>query len=199
MNTGITVMDAMTKHPVTVEPSATVKACAEKMLEYSIGSLIVVEDEHIAGVLTEQDIIRKVVASGKAPESVLARNIMSTSVISISPDADIYDAIVKMRDSGIRHLPVTTEKQLIGFLTLKDVLKIEPDLFDLIVERFELREEEDKPVFGNAGTGQTPSGAVTACEACGVISDSLEEMFGSYLCEDCREQQAPLQSDEIVH
>jgi signal-transduction protein with cAMP-binding, CBS, and nucleotidyltransferase domain len=190
MKTGISVMDAMTKHPVTIDPSATIKACAEKMQEFNINSLIIEQDGHIVGIITDEDVVRKVVASGKLPEETVVKNIMDTSVTTISPDADIYDAMVKMRDSNIRHLPVTTESKLMGFLTLKDVLKIEPDLFDIIVEQFELREEENKPVFGDRGTVvPKTTDQVSTCEACGAYTESIENVFGAMLCDDCRENQ----------
>lgn len=141
-------MDAMTKNPVTMLPSATVKECAAKMHEFNIGSLIIQEGSSIQGIITEQDIVHRVVRHDKSAADVKAHEVMTRSITSISPDADIYEAMVKMRDVGVRHLPVTTEDELVGFLTLKDILKIEPDLFDMIVEHYELREEDQKPIFG---------------------------------------------------
>ncbi|MBW2970751.1 CBS domain-containing protein [Candidatus Woesearchaeota archaeon] len=58
----------------------------------------------------------------------------------------MYDSLVLMRDYNIRHLPVVHKKELVGYLTIKDILKIEPQLFELIVEKFELREEHRKPI-----------------------------------------------------
>lgn len=149
METGFSVMDAMTKHPVMVQIDMTVAQCADKMAEYDIGSLLVQENGNIAGIITEEDVVRRVVAAHKQPSKTPVSEVMSRSVITISPDADIYEAMVKMRDNGIRHLPVTDNNQIIGFLTLKDILKIEPDLFDAIVEHFDIREEHSKPVLGD--------------------------------------------------
>lgn len=183
MKTGVSVMDAMTKQPVTIEPSATTTICAKKMKEYNIGSLIVKDKGSMLGIITEQDIIHRVIAEGSHPDEVLAKDIMSTDVVTLPPEADIYDAMVKMRDRSTRHVPVTHDGKLIGFLTLKDVLKIEPDLFDIIVEQFELREEERKPVLGERKSD------MRTCEACGATTENIEKVYGSLLCEDCRESQ----------
>jgi signal-transduction protein with cAMP-binding, CBS, and nucleotidyltransferase domain len=67
-------------------------------------------------------------------------------MVIISPEKDIYDAIIKMRDKDVRRLPVIHDGELIGLLTEKDILKIEPSLFDLLVERYEIREEDKKPI-----------------------------------------------------
>ena len=69
------------------------------------------------------------------------------TLFTIEGESDIYDALVIMRDENIRHLPVVNKGEMVGLLTLKDILKIQPALFELIVEKFELREEENKPVF----------------------------------------------------
>ena len=60
---------------------------------------------------------------------------MTTKLVTIEPKADIFDAMMLMRDAEVRHLPVVENKKILGFLTMKDILKIEPQLFDLIVEK----------------------------------------------------------------
>ncbi len=185
MKTGISVIDAMTKKPVTADPDMTVQQCAIKMRDGNINSMIIQKDGHIEGIFTDEDIVHKVVAAGRQPSEVACRDVMSRSVITISPDADLYEAMVQMRDSSIRHLPVTDGDELIGFLTMKDILKIEPDLFDLIVEHFEIREEETKPI--NREPAQFAQ--VQVCESCGSDVSGLQEVYGTMMCEECRENQ----------
>ncbi|MBS1266518.1 MAG: Homoserine O-acetyltransferase [Candidatus Woesearchaeota archaeon] len=146
IKTGYKVMDAMTRKPVTVSSDLTIIECANLMKEKHVGSLIIAQNNQLKGILTEQDIVRKVVAGKLDPKKTKVSEIMVTDVMSIEPEIDIYEALVIMRDNNIRHLPVMFKNKITGYLTIKDILKIEPQLFELIVEKFELREEERKPV-----------------------------------------------------
>lgn len=138
------VCDAMTHRPVTVRSGATLARCAVLMKNKRVGSLLIKDDHSLLGILTETDIVRKAVAGNKTPGELTAGDIMTKRVVLISPEKDIFEALNKMRDHDVRHLPVVDGKKLVGLLTLKDVLKIEPQLFDLLVETIELREEERK-------------------------------------------------------
>jgi CBS domain-containing protein len=146
IKTGYKVADAMTSKPITVTPESTIEECAAVMLKSHVGSLVIKEGERLKGIITEQDVVRKVVAKKKDPSKTKVINAMVTNLITIEPGRDIYDALVVMRDNNIRHLPVVHNKNLVGYLTIKDILKIQPQLFDIIVEKFELREQEHKPV-----------------------------------------------------
>ncbi len=177
MRTGYPVSIAMTKKPVVVSPSTPISECAKKMAAKHVGGLMVTEKKKVLGILTEQDIVRKLIAKGKDVRKATADNVMEESIYTISPDDDIYEALIKMRDLNIRHLPVVFRNEIVGLLTLKDILKIEPQLFDLLVERFEVKEEQDKPIFSRR-SGE--------CASCGEPSDDLEEVDGMMLCEKCR-------------
>jgi len=66
--------------------------------------------------------------------------------VTTTPDEDIFEAIRIMRDYDFRHLPVKHDGKIVGLITLKDILKIEPDLYEIMVEKIQLREEERKPI-----------------------------------------------------
>lgn len=179
MKTGFLVGDAMTKKPITVSGTLTIEECARLMAERHVGSLLIVEGDKPAGIVTEQDFVRKVMARGKDAKHVKVSEIMATGLLTVAPDRDIYDAIVLMRDNNIRHLPVIHGKDMVGFLTLKDILKVEPQLFDLMVDRFELREESRKPIPEfNPTLGE--------CDACGQFSKELRRDGNAMVCEHCR-------------
>jgi len=72
---------------------------------------------------------------------------MIKKVITITPDVDIYEALLVMRDEDVRMLPVLDGNKLVGLLTVKDILKIEPALFELLAEKLILKEEHNKPIF----------------------------------------------------
>lgn len=181
METGYKVCDAMTEKPVTIGPNATLKQCAELMAKKHVGGVLVEEDGKLVGILTDKDIVRKAVAKGIPPGKKKAKDIMETKLITISPEKDIFEAITKMRDMDVRHLPVMDKGKFLGLITMKDILKIEPDLFDLMVEKFELKEEERKPVY-------RVSEKEGVCELCGEYSEELTYEDEAQLCPNCKEE-----------
>jgi CBS domain-containing protein len=144
MKTGITVHDCMTTKPVAISEAATLQQAAQLMAHYRVGALLVKHLETATGIISDQDIVRHFVAKGINPLNKKVKDYKAKELITIAPDADIYDALVKMRDHGIRHLPVLEDGKLVGLLTQKDILKVEPQLFDILVEKFELVEEDRK-------------------------------------------------------
>jgi CBS domain-containing protein len=180
MKTGYKVGDAMTMHPVTIRKETTLLECAKIMSEKHVGSLLIEEKDKVVGIITEQDMVRKGMAELLDPVKTQVSKIMEIELFTIAPDKDIYDALILMRDYNIRHLPVVDKGKFVGFLTIKDVLKIQPQLFEIIVEKFELREEARKPIFG----GETTEGN---CEVCGNYSDLLEDVDGQKVCPACKD------------
>jgi len=183
MKSGYKVADAMTINPISVNADSTLLECSKIMSEKHVGA-VVVKDWNSLGILTEQDIVRKAVANG-IDVSEKIKDFAETKLITISPDADIYDALIKMRDNNIRHLPVVENNEMVGLLTIKDILKIEPDLFDLVVEKFELREETRKPI-----NRIIPTEGI--CQECGEYSEKVKEINNIVLCDNCSNQQIEL-------
>ncbi len=126
MKTGYVVGDAMTTHPILISPESSISECAKVMSEEKVGSLVVQKSGKIAGIITDTDIVRKVIALGMDPKRMTAEDAMVKNVVTITPERDLYDAIVKMNEVSIRQLPVVDGGKILGLLTLKDVLKIEP-------------------------------------------------------------------------
>ena len=140
MKTGVKVGDIMTKKPVTIDRSTSLKKCAEVMRERDINSLIVKNDvNRVLGVVVDEDFVRKAIAKNMDCEHVEVGEIMSREVIKIEPERDIYDAIKLMGDNNIRQLPVVDGHKLLGLVTIKDIQKIEPALFEILSERIMLR------------------------------------------------------------
>ncbi len=179
MKTGIKVCDAMTQHPITVSVNSNLKECAEVMSEKHVGALLINDGEGLVGIITEQDIVRKAVLNDLKPAETKARDIMETSLVKIKPDDDIRKAMKLMGQLNIRHLPVFKGKEFIGLLTTKDVLKIEPQLFEILAAKIELKEEERKPINNiheNEGI----------CQSCGNYSSMMYEVDGTLVCNNCR-------------
>jgi len=178
MKIGVKVIDAMTRNPVVIKPDISVSECSKLMDLNHVGSLIV-KDGSFIGIVTEQDIVRKIVAKGLNPETIKIKEAIETNLFTIAGNEDIYDALVLMRDKNIRHLPVVQNGELIGFLTIKDILKIQPQLFELIVDKFELKEEYNKPIFHKRRLEND-------CEICSNFS-ILHYFDYKWICDDCAE------------
>ena|SRR3989344_3026010 len=179
METGYKVCDAMTEQPITIAPSTALDSAARSMAEHHVGALIVKDASGMLGVVTEQDLVRKAIAPGLNVSATPVKAIMATQLRSISPEADIFEALIMMRDYNIRHLPVMDNNQFVGLLTLKDVLKIQPQLFELLVDTIELREAERKPI-----NRIVPNEGI--CEECGEYTEALRDMKGSMVCPSCQ-------------
>ena len=144
MQTGYRVMDIMTNKPVTASRDMPLKDAAALLANEDVNSLLIVENNQPVGIVTDEDIVRKCVALGLDSKKLKVKDIASMDLTTISPDKDVYEALTLMREHNIRQLPVVESKKLIGFLTVKDILKIQPDLIDLWMENHEIREESRK-------------------------------------------------------
>ena len=182
MKTGIKVADAMTVNPIYVDSTTNLEECSKIMSNNHVGSLLVKDNSILTGVITEQDIVRKVVAVGQDARETIVSNIMVKEMTTISPEKDIYDALVLMKKLNIRQIPVMENEKMAGLLTLKDILKIEPQLFELIVEKFELREESRKPI-----SRHIPSEGI--CQGCGEYAQKVFQVDSSSLCKSCKTEQ----------
>jgi len=146
IKTGYTVGDAMTMNPITILANKTLRDAAKIMAKEHVGSLLVKENDNIIGILTEQDVVRKGVAGTGNTALKKGKEVMETNLTTTTPDEDIFEALRIMRDYNIRHLPVMHNGKFVGLVTLKDILKIEPDLYEIMVEKIQLRETERKPI-----------------------------------------------------
>jgi CBS domain-containing protein len=144
MQTGYKVMDIMTNKPVTASRDMSLKDAAALLASEDVNSVLIVENSQPVGILTDEDIVRKCVALGLDSKKLKVKDIASVDMITIAPDKDVYEALTLMREHNIRQLPVVENKTLTGFLTVKDILKIQPDLIDLWMENYEIREESRK-------------------------------------------------------
>jgi len=177
----ILVREVMSSRPRTGRPDMTVKEAAALMLREGVGSLIILEDGEPVGILTERDLLYKVVAVGKVPSKTKVERVMSSPVITISPGSNISIAAKRMSDLHLRRLPVVENGKLIGMLTEKDILKLSPSLIELTREWGKIGGKPD-PKTNNFGN------LAGYCESCDTYSIDLRLENGSLLCPDCREE-----------
>jgi CBS domain-containing protein len=126
------VSDVMNKEVTTIKPDVTVKAAAQIMSKEKIGSLLVVDKTKLAGIITERDVLEKVVSKAKDVNKTFVGEIMSKDVIFIEPQKDIDEAAQVMVDNQIKKLPVVYQHRLVGILTAMDIVTAEPKIMEQI-------------------------------------------------------------------
>ena len=126
------VKDIMSDTVHTIPPTQTVKRAAEAMSRRKIGSLIVVSETKLEGIITERDIMSKVVSLGKDASKIKVKEVMSKEVVFIEPDSDIDEAARAMVDNQIKKLPVVYQNRLIGIVTAMDIVMAEPKITEQI-------------------------------------------------------------------
>ena len=118
------VSDIMTEAPLdTIEQGLSVQYAANIMRERNRGSLIVLDSNKPVGIITERDIVRRLVADARDPQEVKVKDIMSTPLITIGPEATIEAAAKVMYENKIRRLPVVENDNLVGIVTTTDFAK----------------------------------------------------------------------------
>ena len=123
-----TVRDIMTRDVKTVRIDDTVRDAVRKMVKFRIGSVIVRQADRPVGIITERDVLQKMVEPCLDPASVSARMIMSTPLIAISPSATLEEAARLMAGKGIKKLVVMERGKLVGVITTTDIARVEPKL-----------------------------------------------------------------------
>jgi CBS domain-containing protein len=147
MQTGYSVEKIMRRNVLCIEQDAKVIDCAKLMAEKMLGSAVVCKDAKVVGIITEQDLARRVLAKGIDPNTVPISEFMTRKVHTISPQEDIYDAMVEMGEKKIKHLPVVKNGKLLGIVSFKDIIRIQPDMIDLISFKSSLTQEQKKSIF----------------------------------------------------
>jgi CBS domain-containing protein len=117
------VKEIMTKHVVTVTPSETVLVAANKMAKRGVGALVVADKDLPLGIVTERDIIRKVVAMKKNPSSIKISEIMSEPLFTTSSNNNVKEAAKTMAINEVHRLPVVENGKLVGIITTTDIAK----------------------------------------------------------------------------
>jgi CBS domain-containing protein len=117
-----TIRDVMTENPQSVDASATVQEAAQIMADKDIGAVLVVENDGVQGIVTDRDIVVRVIAKGEGPDASV-REAATSDVESLSPDDSIEDAIQKMEQADVRRLPVVEDGKPVGIVSLGDLAR----------------------------------------------------------------------------
>jgi len=111
----------MTKKVETIDSHETVFEACEKFQEYKLGSLVVVEDKIIVGIITERDVIKQIILERKNPQNTLVKDVMTPNLKTINSLAKIEEASQIMKINDIKKLPVVYNNYLVGIITESDI------------------------------------------------------------------------------
>lgn len=116
-----TLRDVMSGNPVTMHTGTTVLEAARRMRDDDIGDVLVVRDGTVGGIVTDRDIVVRVLAEGLDPQGVSVSQIMSDEVVCLSPDDSIERATEMMRDKAIRRIPIVEDGEPVGIVSIGDL------------------------------------------------------------------------------
>lgn len=121
----------------SIGPDATVYEALALMAEKGIGALMVMDDTHPVGLFSERDYARNVILKGRASRNTPVRDIMSAPVLCVTPDQPLEEAMALMTEHRVRHLPVIRENQVLGMVSIGDLIKSIISEQKFIIEQLE--------------------------------------------------------------
>jgi CBS domain-containing protein len=126
------VEDIMVESVITVDADATVMKAAKLMNKHEIGCLIVTRRGKAAGIITERDVLTRIVAKSKNPSRIKVCEIMSKPLIAGHIDMELEDATHLMFEKQVKKLPIVTQGKLVGLITLTDVARFQPQMIRML-------------------------------------------------------------------
>ena len=117
------LLDNKDKDLLTIDPNNSVYNAIKSMADHHIGSLIVMQNSNLLGIITERDYSRNVILKGKSSVDTPVKDIMTKNVLCIKPEQTIEEAMALMTDKRVRHLPVVENSNVIGIISIGDLVK----------------------------------------------------------------------------
>jgi CBS domain-containing protein len=115
-------------HPLFHVPSsASVRDVARTMSEHKIGAIAVLDSGNLVGIFSERDVLTRIVAEGRNPDDTRVESVMTKDIIVANPADDINEALQKMHECNCRHLPVVQGGNLVGMISIRDLLQVDDD------------------------------------------------------------------------
>ena len=181
------VADVMSNRVVTCAPNATVAEAAKKMKDEDVGSVVVMEGKKPVGMVTREDVTNKVAAADKQPSKVMVKSIMNSPLVTAAPDEALSEVAKRMDKYGYERMPVKQLNKLVGFVSVRDLLRVSPGLLDMMKEHME------KEQIPELSEDAEHSGE---CENCGTFSEELKNVNDKWVCNACREEAEEGEAEE---
>jgi len=180
LRTKMLVKEVMSSPVVTVDESETTNNIAVTMDKGKLGAVIITNKEgKPIGIITERDLVVRVIARNNKPDEIKAKEIMTTPLITIEPEATISDAARRMTRLNIRRLGVFYKGTLTGIVSNKDLLSVMPELIEIMQEHTRI----ERSIIAGELDEAPQSGYCDLCEA---YSENLKVYNGQNICDECR-------------
>jgi CBS domain-containing protein len=121
MDTILDLLQLKDRRVIATSPAANVRQATRLMNEHAIGSLLVTSGSRLVGIFTERDVLRRVVAEGRSPDSTTVGEVMTAEVVCTSLEADVEEVADLMRRRRVRHVPVLAGDEVVGLVSIGDV------------------------------------------------------------------------------
>lgn len=183
----ILVSDIMTREPIVISPNANLLECAKRMVQKKTGSLLLLDKKRLVGLISRHDILWALIKKSKEDLSKIeAKDISPKKIAVIKPSATLDEALRKMKDSKFERLPVVDNNELVGIVTIRDILSFHPEIYPEVEEFAGIREESRKlKLVRKAKERENIFPQEGICEECG-NHDILHRVNGMLVCESCR-------------
>ena len=121
----------------SISPETTVFEALKSMSDKSVGALVVLDNQRVVGVFSERDYARKVILEGKSSKDLPVKEIMTRRVVCVKPENTTEECMALMTDKHIRHLPVVEDDELVGIISIGDVVKAIISQQEFVIEQLE--------------------------------------------------------------
>jgi CBS domain-containing protein len=182
METNIPLKEIMVREVVTSDLDLSVLEAAKLMRKYEVDCIVVLDQEEPVGIVTEGDIISELVSKDIKASRVKLKEIMTTPLITASPDDRLSDIAKLMARARIRKIPVMGDGKLVGIVTDVDIISASSEMNSIMAELAEMDVERESLDGEGERVGQG------ICEKCGCFSHYLEMKDGLMICEGCNEE-----------
>ena len=108
---------------LSIAPSMSVFEALQKMAEFDVGALVILDEGRLVGIFSERDYARKLILHGKSSKETRVEEIMTTRVVCIGPDRSAEECMALMTDKRVRHLPVIEDKKVVAVISIGDVVR----------------------------------------------------------------------------
>jgi len=134
---------------ITVDVNTNLRKAVKRMNSHEIGCLIVLEKGSYVGILTERDVLKRIVAEARNPEETIVGDVMSKPLVVVNPESTLEEAINLMIEKKIKKLPVIEKRKLVGLVTMTEIARIHPDMVKYIqtlAEKYDLPKRMEKVI-----------------------------------------------------
>ena len=176
----VRIREVMNSPVITGTEKETVVEIAKRMTDCKVGSVVIMKNHAAVGVVTDGDIVSKLVTKNKKPSEVFAKDVMSSPLVTIRDDEEVNDAARLMRKKGVKRLGVTDNGKLMGMVSISDIVAVNPEVYAIIAEKAR--------ILAGQSMGMTKHLA-GICDECEQWSDDLTRVENKNICYDCNTEE----------